>query len=69
MAAPHEDEYEEELDEFEDYDEFEEELDDEDIDADGEEPIGGDLLGGEACQAVRGLTVSLDCVLRDCGRW
>jgi len=52
MAGPHSDEYEEELDDFEEGDEFEDEYELEEIEGEGEEPIGGDLLGGEACWAL-----------------
>ncbi|KIZ03478.1 chloroplast outer envelope protein [Monoraphidium neglectum] len=60
MAAAQSDEFEEEVyDEDEDYgDEFEEELTGEEIEADGDEAIGGDLLGaaegGSAAAAAAG---------------
>lgn len=59
MAAAQSDEFEEEVyDEDEDYEEeYEEGMSGEEIDADGEEPIGGDLLGGEPAAVWRCYTI------------
>lgn len=50
-AMSHSDEFEDEYEEG--LDEYEDELEEiEEIEADGEETIGGDLLGGEGCGNV-----------------
>jgi hypothetical protein len=60
MARPHSDEYEEEIDEFGEEDEFEDEYELEEIEAEGEELIGGDLLGGRPQESLESAEVVLN---------